>query len=76
MYIGICCISAYYLAKNLLECKSVLEKANMQQKDKEKWLKVLKVDLTSSEESENDDVMVKPLEWQSGIVKQISSKVR
>ena len=49
----------------MLERKSVIEKATMQQKDKEKWLKVLKVDLMFSEEY--DDIIVKPLEWRSGI---------
>ena len=59
----------------MLERKSVLEKANMQQKDKEKWLKVLKVDMMSSEESENDDMIIKPLEWRSGIVNRFLLKL-
>ena len=34
----------------------------MQQKEKEKWLKVLEVDMMSSEEPNNDDTIVKRLE--------------
>ena len=49
---------------------SIFEKAEMTPKSKEKWRKILKSDLMSSEESasESDDVFVKPIPWRSDVV--------
>lgn len=49
----------------------------MPPKDKQKWLKVMKVDIMSSEESDsnNDDIIVTPLEWRSGIVNRFLTKL-
>ena len=48
-------------------------------KDKEKWLKVLKIEMMSSEDFDqiqnNDDIIVKPLEWTSGIVNRSLKKL-
>ena len=49
-------------------------------KDKEKWIKIMKINMMSSEESDsedpnNDDIIVKPLEWRSAIVNRFLSKL-
>ena len=57
----------------------MLDKANMPLKDKEKWKKILKIDVMSSEESDsdpsNDAMIVKPLEWRSAIVDRFLKKL-
>ena len=48
-------------------------------KDKEKWTKVMKITMMSSEESDsdpnNDDIIVKPLQWRSAIVNRFLLKL-
>lgn len=49
-------------------------------KEKEKWTKVMKINMMSSEESDsedpnNDDIIVKPLEWRSAIVNRFLAKL-
>ena len=48
-------------------------------KDKEKWTKIMKTYMMSSEESDsdpnNDDIIIKPLEWRSAIVNRFLSKL-
>ena len=55
-----------YIQK-LQERSAVLEKADMPSKDKDKWKKIFRADIMSSEESslENDDIYVKPIPWRA-----------
>ena len=60
--------------QKLLERNYIFDKAELAPKDKEKWRKVLKAELISSEESsqENDDVFVKHIPWRSTLVNNFS----
>ena len=53
--------------QKLQERQATLKKCAMSEKDKEKWGKVLRADVMSSEESDSADdvVIVKPLPWRS-----------
>ena len=68
-YINVFSLKCIIILQKLLERKSILEKASMSMKDKEKWTKVMKINMMSSEESDsnpnNDNIIVKPLEWRS-----------
>ena len=48
----------------------MLEKIQMVEKDKEKWRKVMRPDMMTSEESmsENEELMIVPLTWRSKMV--------
>ena len=53
--------------QKLHERQATLKKCAMSEKDKEKWGKVLRADVMSSEESDDADdaVIIKPLPWRS-----------
>jgi len=48
----------------------MLEKVQLPEKDKEKWRKVMRPDMMTSEESvsESEDLAIIPLAWQSQMV--------
>ena len=53
--------------QKLQERQATLKKCTMSERDKEKWGKILRADVMSSEESDSADdvVIVKPLPWRS-----------
>ena len=72
-------LSFYTFLETAIERKSILEKASMLVKNK-KWTKVMRINIMSSEGSDsedpnNDDIIVKLLEWRSAIVNQFLSKL-
>ena len=48
--------------------KSVLEKSKVTEREKAKWFKCLTIDLVSSDESDDETIVVKTLPWRSTLV--------
>ena len=54
--------------QKLIERQAVFRKLSYSEKDREKWNKVLSAEFMSSEDSEDETIVVRPLPWRSGRV--------
>ncbi len=61
--------------QKLQERQSVFSKRTYNGSDKEKWQKVLIAEMMSSEESEDDKILVKSLPWRSNKVRLMLSTI-